>query len=189
MSEQQNSSLNSSDDNLNEDTVEDENNLSQELHPLLNNFISNIDQHQNNSQNSPDVNNTLYFRFVNNRTQHWLNFENQLMQNIIEERELERAMLESREMYDSMDVIEKIDANKLTIESKKYSTLKIKHKRKQLCLICHEKFSCNQQVYNLIPCKHIFHKCCLDEWVKYKPDCPICRNNLEIISNQGTNSN
>ena len=27
---------------------------------------------------------------------------------------------------------------------------------------------------------HIFHYECINEWVKYKPECPTCRNKIEI---------
>ena len=63
----------------------------------------------------------------------------------------------------------------------KYSTVKIKEKRNQQCSICLDKFSCNEIVYFLGKCKHIYHKKCLDEWVKYKPECPACRDTLELL--------
>ena len=71
--------------------------------------------------------------------------------------------------------------NKLKMTEQKYSTVKIKEKRKQQCSICLDKFSCNEIVYFLGKCKHIYHKKCLDEWVKYKPECPACRDTLELL--------
>ena len=30
-----------------------------------------------------------------------------------------------------------------------------------------------------LECNHVFHHKCLDEWVKYKPECPTCRNEIQ----------
>lgn len=35
--------------------------------------------------------------------------------------------------------------------------------------------------YMITPCHHIFHQECLEDWMKYKLLCPICRNNLPPI--------
>jgi transmembrane E3 ubiquitin-protein ligase len=32
--------------------------------------------------------------------------------------------------------------------------------------------------YMITPCRHIFHSSCLNGWMKYKLQCPICRENL-----------
>ncbi|GME84298.1 unnamed protein product [Ambrosiozyma monospora] len=32
--------------------------------------------------------------------------------------------------------------------------------------------------YMVTPCKHIFHTDCLENWMKYKLQCPVCRNTL-----------
>ena len=29
-----------------------------------------------------------------------------------------------------------------------------------------------------LPCSHIFHDACVDEWLKYSTDCPICKRNM-----------
>jgi len=97
----------------------------------------------------------------------------------IENEEFNNALLESREEFDSLDTVEKNESSVLNYESQKYSKIKIKHKREEICCICMDHFSCNQQVYWL-SCKHLFHDACLNEWVKYKNDCPTCRNELPL---------
>ncbi|ODV97500.1 hypothetical protein PACTADRAFT_47411 [Pachysolen tannophilus NRRL Y-2460] len=32
--------------------------------------------------------------------------------------------------------------------------------------------------YMVTPCRHIFHTSCLENWMKYKLQCPVCRNSL-----------
>lgn len=34
------------------------------------------------------------------------------------------------------------------------------------------------QAYMITPCHHIFHTNCLEDWMKYKLQCPVCRNPL-----------
>ncbi len=43
------------------------------------------------------------------------------------------------------------------------------------CTICQEKFEPDTTI-KILPCKHIFHKECISEWLKnYHHKCPICR--------------
>ena len=48
---------------------------------------------------------------------------------------------------------------------------------KRTCIICLEDFINGQKVYNL-KCKHIFHMKCLNEWIKRKRTCPLCKRKL-----------
>ncbi|XP_048458937.1 E3 ubiquitin-protein ligase DZIP3-like isoform X1 [Rhincodon typus] len=42
------------------------------------------------------------------------------------------------------------------------------------CIICHEELVPPKDCYKL-ECKHIFHKKCIDYWLKEQSTCPICR--------------
>jgi hypothetical protein len=42
------------------------------------------------------------------------------------------------------------------------------------CSICLEGFTCRQHCREL-PCSHIFHKKCVDRWLRKSPQCPVCR--------------
>ena len=97
----------------------------------------------------------------------------------LEEEQFNSVLLESRDEFDATDMIEKNESTVLNSTPQKYSTVKIKKKREELCCICIENFSCNHEVHWL-SCTHIFHKECLDEWVKYKNECPTCRSQLDI---------
>jgi len=45
------------------------------------------------------------------------------------------------------------------------------------CGVCRENFTAGDQK-TILPCAHYFHTPCLSEWVKYKPDCPFCREKI-----------
>jgi hypothetical protein len=47
------------------------------------------------------------------------------------------------------------------------------------CAICKSEFDEKEDIVE-IPCSHIFHEECISEWVKYKPECPICRGGIPI---------
>tara|TARA_B110001454_G_C12655569_1_gene407275 strand:+ start:772 stop:1047 length:276 start_codon:yes stop_codon:yes gene_type:complete len=41
-----------------------------------------------------------------------------------------------------------------------------------ICVICLDNIACN---FSITKCNHKFHTNCLQEWYKYKNNCPICR--------------
>ncbi|KRW99292.1 hypothetical protein PPERSA_07064 [Pseudocohnilembus persalinus] len=45
------------------------------------------------------------------------------------------------------------------------------------CTICMDYFE-EKQMLSILPCKHIFHKQCLSEWLKRDGVCAVCRNNV-----------
>jgi hypothetical protein len=46
------------------------------------------------------------------------------------------------------------------------------------CLICMENYKYGEFKRELPKCNHIYHKKCIDKWLKKKATCPICRNKL-----------
>ena len=50
---------------------------------------------------------------------------------------------------------------------------------KECCNICCEDYIVGQYKRTLPNCNHIFHKKCVDKWLKTKSNCPICRNELK----------
>ena len=59
----------------------------------------------------------------------------------------------------------------------KYSDLPEQNKNDEKCMICMQDFNQDDKVVNNC---HIFHYDCINEWVKYKPECPTCRKKIEI---------
>lgn len=50
---------------------------------------------------------------------------------------------------------------------------------KECCNICCEDYIIGQYKRTLPSCNHIFHKKCVDKWLKTKSNCPVCRNELK----------
>nr|XP_009603368.3 RING-H2 finger protein ATL20-like [Nicotiana tomentosiformis]XP_016442796.1 PREDICTED: RING-H2 finger protein ATL20-like [Nicotiana tabacum] len=51
------------------------------------------------------------------------------------------------------------------------------------CPICLVEYSAGESV-RLIPlCQHSFHADCVDEWLKMKATCPVCRNSPPLLEN------
>ncbi|KAJ0405550.1 hypothetical protein P43SY_009599 [Pythium insidiosum] len=48
-----------------------------------------------------------------------------------------------------------------------------------VCPICLVEFEEDEDVRNL-PCKHLFHVACIDEWLGRNTTCPMCKNNLDL---------
>ena len=55
------------------------------------------------------------------------------------------------------------------------------------CMICLLHFKEDDDVQYL-PCQHLFHHDCINEWVKYKSECPTCRNEIETCTIQQENN-
>jgi hypothetical protein len=54
------------------------------------------------------------------------------------------------------------------------------------CSICHDNF--NSDTCGVLNCGHIFHQTCIEEWLNYSINCPLCRINCssECIDCKGT---
>ncbi|XP_063726438.1 E3 ubiquitin-protein ligase RNF126-like [Symsagittifera roscoffensis] len=46
------------------------------------------------------------------------------------------------------------------------------------CSVCQEKFTLKEKVLSL-PCAHLFHKECIEPWLKLHNACPVCRKPLD----------
>ncbi|CAH9054827.1 unnamed protein product [Cuscuta epithymum] len=52
------------------------------------------------------------------------------------------------------------------------------HPEQQECSVCLTEFAPEAEI-NRLPCGHVFHKACLEKWLKYwNLTCPLCRNNM-----------
>ena len=43
-----------------------------------------------------------------------------------------------------------------------------------MCIFCQDEYADGDRV-RILPCKHAFHAECVDEWLKTKDSCPICK--------------
>ncbi len=46
------------------------------------------------------------------------------------------------------------------------------------CPICTEEFTLNEKGVISLACKHVIHKTCIDKWLPYKHNCPVCRQSV-----------
>ncbi|KAJ2551504.1 hypothetical protein EV175_003671, partial [Coemansia sp. RSA 1933] len=51
-------------------------------------------------------------------------------------------------------------------------------KAKMDCGICMDEYNAAEEVVEL-PCKHVYHKDCIDHWLKMNGTCPVCRTRIE----------
>ena len=58
------------------------------------------------------------------------------------------------------------------------------NKSEQICSICVQEYSKGERILKL-ECEHLFHETCIQECIKYKPVCPLCRH--EVIVCEGIN--
>jgi Zn finger protein HypA/HybF involved in hydrogenase expression len=111
-----------------------------------------------------------------------VNFEdffNFLIEETIENSILNTALENSMESYDK-ELFKKKDDFIMKQASIKYKCLN--HKDGE-CFICLEKFKETAVVYEL-PCKHIFHKSCLDNAIRHQHyHCPMCKSKIETVKN------
>ena len=49
----------------------------------------------------------------------------------------------------------------------------------RVCCICRENIELGEKIY-LLSCDHCFHKSCIIEWFKKKPECPYCRKEFNL---------
>lgn len=82
---------------------------------------------------------------------------------------LHRSLIDDQEMKRNDNII-------LNLEPR-YSTISDKNTQ---CTVCMDNIDLNQTIVQT-QCNHIFHSKCLDNWVKYKSDCPICRKKIPVL--------
>lgn len=91
---------------------------------------------------------------------------------ILEQKMLDLALSESLNYYKTQ---EKKPNMKINIKTSKYIG-----ENNESCTICSDDIENNQDIIEL-KCKHIFHPNCIEEWVMYKPECPVCRGEVDVI--------
>ena len=54
---------------------------------------------------------------------------------------------------------------------------KDKYSKNYQCIICMEEFEKNEKV-TLLPCDHIFHSNCIEQWLLKQRSCPFCKSEI-----------
>jgi len=65
-----------------------------------------------------------------------------------------------------------------TLKKTKFSNVMNIKLDNKVCNICLDEFE-EEHFITILPCKHIFHSKCIEEWLsKYNQTCPICRKKV-----------
>ena len=85
-------------------------------------------------------------------------------------------------LEESYDILSRINRTEIRNIKKKLTKIKFNNtvsssRNIEKCTICFEKFKRYQEVYDL-PCHHLFHKRCLNNEIKFRKKCPLCRREL-----------
>jgi hypothetical protein len=60
----------------------------------------------------------------------------------------------------------------------RYSAEGTRASEKLMCAICREAFEHGEICSEVPRCRHLFHRNCIDEWLKSKTTCPMCRGDV-----------
>lgn len=125
--------------------------------------INSIPRREINQPPSQDIYNLLFNNILNNFMDR---IEEQLLEDILQESLNNSSTLEKNN-------------DGIKFNKNKYNSINndLKEKNKD-CSICLTDFNEEDDV-SIINCNHLFHNNCIEEWTKYKKDCPICRDNIE----------
>ena len=87
----------------------------------------------------------------------------------------ELADLKAKHLVEFLDVLDEIE-----IEGNEHGAFDIED-----CMICMEKLTSNQKMYQIPVCKHVFHSECTKSWFDSKNQeseqrCPLCNTMLDI---------
>tara|TARA_B100000212_G_C27212128_1_gene463483 strand:- start:9 stop:542 length:534 start_codon:yes stop_codon:yes gene_type:complete len=122
-----------------------------------------VDPYTTNGQSIHDL-------VVNNRS--FMNMIQHLVDQAVDDEMLQAGINQSL-----TDTVNQRNSNvTLNLPSVKYSTLSNRPEN-ETCSVCIQPFKPDDNVW--FNC-HIFHYDCLEECVKYKPECPICRCVIDV---------
>jgi hypothetical protein len=156
--------------------MNEDNNINEEEY--IQEFVFN-----NNLYDINDVNTINAIQnFINNITNNnnILNIENNIIDDTIDKDNLEICIeityIENESMYNEYFKSCKEINDKISIPKKikKDDPLLVEGN----CLICMENYKFGEFKRELPKCNHVYHKKCIDKWLKKKATCPICRDKL-----------
>lgn len=93
----------------------------------------------------------------------------------LEERVLNSVIEASAEEY---RCFEKKNQVIVGITPSVYSSVKDTAKSNS-CSICQIDYELEDSVM-ILKCDHIFHQTCVQEWAMYKPECPLCKSEIDV---------
>jgi len=148
---------------------------------LLN--INNSNGNELNPQNGNTNNNNNHLLNINNSNRNELNPQNRNRNNDTNIHDsILMHLLHDLILEESYDILSRINRTEIRNIKKKLTKIKFNNtvsssRNIEKCTICFEKFKRYQEVYDL-PCHHLFHKRCLNNEIKFRKKCPLCRREL-----------
>ena len=52
--------------------------------------------------------------------------------------------------------------------------------KKSCCICLHEMDNSSEKKIMALPCGHIFHEDCINQWISKKPTCPVCNYEIKL---------
>ena len=150
-----------------------DNTIDSYLENMYDRILEGHEEERNNEENDEEndgENDEEYEHYEENRNYMGI-FMYEEHDRIMEDRIMHIAMEESLNHYKTQ---EKKPNIKLNIKSKKATTNLVQEK----CAICTSEFEIDENV-TFLTCSHVLHTECIDEWVMYKSECPICRGKID----------
>lgn len=87
--------------------------------------------------------------------------------------EVTRELVEAMTVQDSMEHY----YEEMT-KGKEVKCVGTRTRKRIRCVICmNSKFTKIK-----LSCGHIYHRKCIDEWARWKPKCPVCDTNLQLVN-------
>ena len=144
--------------------------------------INNSNGNELNPQNG-NANNNNHLLNINNSNRNELNPQNRNRNNDTNIHDsILMHLLHDLILEESYDILSRINRTEIRNIKKKLTKIKFNNtvsssRNIEKCTICFEKFKRYQEVYDL-PCHHLFHKRCLNNEIKFRKKCPLCRREL-----------
>ena len=101
---------------------------------------------------------------------------------------VERIMVEialTESMEDEDDTMERKESQEITFDVIKYNPKKHDVGEDKCCPICQVDYVKGDEL-GILQCDHIFHTNCIEEWGKYKAECPMCRKSIKLAVEEET---
>ena len=179
------------------------NNINTSINTSINNNSNNNNNNNDNITNTLDLNNELFndfqerMRFLSSLLSHRrrlirfnsrlnnininLNEDNNFYNfnfNVVNGDEESNNNIENNNIQINNEILNNLPVFKIDEKFMEVSQKKENKNEFQNCVICMEKYEINNEVKTL-PCFHLFHKDCIDQWLKAGNDsCPICKNKI-----------
>jgi len=94
---------------------------------------------------------------------------------------MEEVIIDSFE-NDGSNIAERNEDQKIKFSTFIYDPKSHDIGEEKSCSICFDEFSKDDEI-GLLNCEHFFHSKCIEEWGKYKTECPLCRKDIPEKNN------